>query len=492
MFQNPSFCLKPRTTRRLFILLTGLILVSLLISPAYAIGQSPSSTAWVINALPGPGLPFNPKKAQCFLNNNDWSAALLTDSGAIQIWTLSNGDWVESSQLSHPGISFTTFQIQDVNNDKSPEIIAGTSDPGFIDVFEYNDGHWVLNSSEKYVWSSVVNLSVGKFDETGTNYILVQNQDGYLFLFAKSGDVLDLVWKSPAVWRFFESAILRDVDGDHRDEMVVSYQNGGVAIIKMVNKAMVSVWENFLWGKVVTFTAGDWDNDGLPEIIFSTTQKVIYFLGYGGSGFQFEAQVSQFGFTPEQLAFRSFPDRRELLAADTSGKFHILSCDLKTKKWQENAASVTGRIAKVIVNPNNQDIYLWAYNQTSSNLEIINPKDMKLKYLDREYAQNPPAVYINNQWYISPRALSNIGDLGLSFQITKTVYKISNGPTLIEVLLKAPNIVKINGNTNDKLDKPYFFNNEIYLTATIYRQLFNLDITVNLAQRDIEIVKLLP
>jgi hypothetical protein len=150
-----------------------------------------------------------------------------------------------------------TFQIADINGDHNPEIIAGTSNPGFIYIYSFTDHHWILENYRKYIWSTITNIAVGHFDGTKTTYFVIQNEQGSLFLMKMSESSLDLVWKSPAAWKGIKSMLVKDLDNDGKDEIAAIYQTGGTAIFKVVNNAVVSVWNNNLWGKTLGITAGD-------------------------------------------------------------------------------------------------------------------------------------------------------------------------------------------------------------------------------------------
>ena len=204
-----------------------------------------------------------------------------------------------SQRFGPDDILFTTFQVKDINNDGVPEIIAGTVEPGFIYIYKLNNGKWELFNYGKYVWSAITYIAVGNFGGEPDNDILVQNQEGSLYLLKMSENSLDFVWKSPTVWRPISSGYVIDIDHDAKDEiMVVSYKTGGIAVLKMANNAVVSVWENYLWGKVLAVTSGDWNNDQQPEVMISTSQKVIYVLGWKtDGGYQFDDQWTQFNYT---------------------------------------------------------------------------------------------------------------------------------------------------------------------------------------------------
>ena len=89
-----------------------------------------------------------------------------------------------------------------------------------------------------------------------------------------------MIWKSPTVWRMINSMLVLDLDHDSKEEIIVCFKTGGIGILKLVNNQIISSWDNYLWGKVLVLTNGDWDNDKQDELLISTSQKVIYVLGF--------------------------------------------------------------------------------------------------------------------------------------------------------------------------------------------------------------------
>ena len=63
-----------------------------------------------------------------------------------------------------------------------PEIFTGTTDPGYIYMYKYSNGKYKLCNYEKYVWSTITYIAVGNFGGQPEFNILVQNQDGFLYL----------------------------------------------------------------------------------------------------------------------------------------------------------------------------------------------------------------------------------------------------------------------------------------------------------------------
>jgi hypothetical protein len=326
------------------------------------------------------------------------------------------------------------------------------------------------------VWSAITCIAVGNFSGEPGNDILVQNQEGSLYLLKMTDNSLDLIWKSPTVWRPISSGYVIDIDHDGKDEIVVSYKTGGIAILKLANNSVVSVWENYLWGKVLAVTSGDWNNDQQPEVLISTSQKVIYALGWStDGGYQFEDQWTQLNYTIEKLVFFTNNGLSQLLATDTAGKSHLLEYDTKSKVWIEDYIAPTGRIAQIIsADPKN--ILLWGYNRKMITVQAYSTKEIKLNYQDVDYQISPAAAYKNEILYVAPKALQAISDLNLSYKNNKTNFTITQGDQNVEVAKKDLTI-KVNGNLLSLTEPPIVVDGELQLPLSSYQTLFKLNLT---------------
>ena len=168
---------------------------------------------------------------------------------------------------------------------------------------------------------------------------------------------LDLIWKSQTPWKPVQSFNPVDLDNEGTDELVTVYKNGSIALLKVINNTLTSLGDNFPWGKVLATVTGDLNNDGLPEFILSTSQKTTYSLTFNGKKPIFKQAPLQFNYLVENLCFLN---SNQLIASDTSGKLHFV--ELIKDKWQETAIFQSGRISKMIQNPNESKVYLWGIN----------------------------------------------------------------------------------------------------------------------------------
>ncbi|HBE79542.1 MAG TPA: hypothetical protein DDW65_17460 [Firmicutes bacterium] len=462
---------KPRVFIYCFFVL-GIIFTGAYDSSAFSMGEQ------VPNITQGELLDLNSLTTQ-WLNINGKLSAISLINGKIAVYEAEDGqlqNWVKTQEFGPSDILFTTFQVKDINNDGVVEIIAGTAEPGFIYIYKLNNGHWELFNYGKYVWSAITYIAVGNFGSEPGNDILVQNQEGSLYLLKLGENSLDLVWKSPTVWRPIVSGYAVDIDHDAQDELVVVYKTGGIGVLKIVNNAAVSVWENYLWGKVMTMTTGDWEHDGQPEVLLSTSQKVIYALGWNANGgYQFEGQWTELNYVIENFVFFQNNGNSQLLATDTAGKLHLLEYEATKKIWQEGYIVPTGRIAQIIT-ADSKTALLWGYNRKLITLQTYPTQEIKLNYQSVDYQLIPAATFQKETLYLSPKALQEIPELNLTYKNNKTSFLITQGELKVEVL-KKDLTVKVNNKLVPNTGLPIVANGELQLSLANYQSLFNLNLT---------------
>lgn len=440
-------------------------------------------------------LNLNPLITQWLYLDGELNALSLIDGKIVIYLQNDTGVWEEKQRFGPEDINFTTFQARDINNDGSPEIVAGTVEPGFIYIYKLTDGAWELNSYGKYVWSRITNITVGNFSSAKSNDILVQNQEGSLFLLKKTENTIDLIWKSPKAWRPITLMQVLDLDNDSKEEIIVAYRTGGIGILRVQNNSIVSVWENYLWGKILGTAFGDWDHDNLPELMFSTSQKVVYLLGYRKeAGFQFEGLPFKFEFIIEKLVIMNIQGKNQLLATDTAGKTHLMEYVLKTKEWQEKFLCQTGRIAMILIEPELKEIYLWGANRSFITLEICKPETVKLQYRDDLFDLKPTVLFQNNHFYLAPRSFQGIPELLFSYDFKDSIYRIGLGETVLEIPKNKPENMTINGEVAPFTDQvmPIVINDILYLPLESYQKLWNINVVWNQLEKSIKIIEAEP
>jgi hypothetical protein len=444
-----------------------------------------SSGNLIANVFQGEVLDLNPLTTQWLSINGQLNAISLID-GKIVIFAPQNGlqDWTETQRFGPDDYPFTAFQVKDINDDGVAEIIAGTVEPGFIYIYKLENGKWELFNHGKYVWSAVTNITIGDFCSDPGNSILVQNQEGSLYLLKLTDDSLDLVWKSPTVWRPINFGYVIDIDNDGRDEIVVAYKTGGIGILKLSSNSAISVWENYPWGKIMAVASGDWSHDGHPDVFISTSQKVLYALGYSlDGGYQFKKQWTGLNYIIENLSFFTNNGMSQILATDTAGKSHLLEFDIKNQEWLENYMVSTGRIAKII-DAEPGIAMLWGSNRKLISVQAYSAKEVQLNFQGIDYQLSPPVTFKNDMLYIAPKSLQNITDLGLIYQNNKTGYTIIMGDQKIDVVKKDLTMKK-GGTLLTKADLPIVVDGELQLPLTSYQSLFQMNLTFDSIKKQI-------
>ncbi len=428
--------------------------------------------------------PYNTK----LLYWNGELNALSIINGKILYFRETGSKWLELQRFGPHDIKFTTFEIKDLNGDKTPEIIAGTEDPGLIYLYTLEYGQWNLLSYGKHVWSTINKILVGNFSGMGAQEFLVQNDEGYLFLLKSSGNSLDLIWKSPNVWQNVSMAVVSDIDNDSLDEVLVVYKTGGIAILKLANNAVVSIWENYPWGKILGLTVGDWDGDQQTEIIFSTSQKLLYILGENEDQFRYEGQFSDFDCVIEKLSFNTNQSSKALITTDTAGQLKALEFDSKERKWVEKFSNNTGRILDII-QPNQEQTILWSSKRNIIELSSYKLVPLQILYQDNQFQMAPNAVGLNNQIYIPPKSLAGISGLEISYNDQIQTYSILINERKFEFTKEEPNFVWVDGLSKIGLPiSPLIINNDLYLPLNVFQSVLDLNLTYNAENQTITLL----
>jgi hypothetical protein len=482
----------------MFLLVTGSFLAPSLMGAGNA-NSAPAPDNWCFLSIPGPMVDLNPNAQWMEIDGQLY--AITVDNGQIVIFGLDSAsggesaNWREIQRLSIPDTSITTFKVKDINNDNLPEIIAGTVEPGFIRIYRLIDGKWITNSNEKYVWSSITNIVIGHFDDPQVNNILVQNQKGMLYLLKITGDdnALDLVWQSPSVWRAAESFLSLDFDHDGNDEIMVSYKAGGIGILKAVNKEIVSIWDNYLWGKILSLSVGDWDDDQKPELFLSTSQKIIYILGFNNKTYQFEGRLSNLSYTTEKLFFAANGAKKQLLLTDTAGKLHFLEYYSKGQNWVEQFMYPTGRVAQIITPDLKEQVtvLLLGLNRKMLTVNALRTKEITLKYQDTDYNLTPPAWNRNNELCLAPKALANIPGFGLTYSADKSSFRLERNGTKVVVKKENDNklTVTVNGAGTLRSEDCLLVNRDLYISIRGLGELFKMTVKWEFFSKNIQFIE---
>jgi hypothetical protein len=424
-------------------------------------------------------LNLNPKNTKWYIVNERLQAFSLI-KGKITVFSQEGKFWTaESTSLGPSDLQITAFQVANIDDDPFPEILAGSSEPGLIYIYDYNpeQNSWESKDYGKYVWSSITYLCSGNFDDTPGTDILVQNQEGYLHVFHQTSNSLDLIWKSPVAWKQFGSILVKDLDNDSKDEIFVVFSNGGVAILKLVNNAITSVWENYPWGKVLSITSGDWNNDGFTEIMIGTSQKLIYVLGYNDENYSFKEQGTKFNFIADKLQYLKYDNSHYLTVMDSAGKFYFMEYYPQSKSWKPILTINTGKV-NALIGERPEKLILWSSNFLISELKIFKPKSFQIIYQNQRYDIKPGLIYKNNNFYISPESLTGIG-VSFEFSETDDNYRFGVNQIIYEISKQEPYEVKFNGNTVSVLTAPLRINDQLYFLIDDYETIFKLPFRID-------------
>ncbi len=465
--------------RRLFFrsLVILMIFVTIWASHLSATVTAVKPPNWYYSITVGESFERNPANTQWLVIENQLTAISL-EQDQLNIFTLDeHSNWVAAQSLKPSEIPLTAFATKDINNDGIPEIITGTAEPGYIYIYNLAQGKWILNHYDKYVWSAITQITAGKFDGLQTN-LLVQNQEGFLYLLKISDESLDIVWKSPTVWRQIASLVVSDIDRDFKDEIIVCYKTGGIAVLKLVNSQIVSAWDNYMWGKALAITEGDWDNDKLPELLISTSQKVIYILGSTDKAYQFENRITEFNYIAETLSLINEKDSNQLFTTDTAGKLHCYEYNSKTQKWLEQFTCQTGRIAQIIPANRRDSLLLWSQNRKLITLNAFKANRFKLKFDDTTFDPTPSVVYQNDTVYIAPKAFGAVAKSGITYFENKTAYTINRDRITLEIMKSNPQNYKLNKEPYPSQNQFLIMDNNLYLSSESYFKLLNIDLMV--------------
>lgn len=446
------------------------------LSAAVPVSKPPN---WYYNITLGESFDRNPGNTQWLFFENQLTAVTLEQDQLNIFMPDEHSKWAATQALKPSEIPLTAFTIKDINLDGIPEIITGTTEPGYIYIYNLDQGKWSLNPYEKYVWSAITQISAGKFDGQQIN-LLVQNQEGFLYLLKISDESLDIVWKSPTVWRQITSLLVLDMDKDSKDEIVVCYKTGGVGVLKLVNSQIVSAWDNYLWGKALAFVECDWDNDKLPEVLISTTQKVVYILGGVNQDYLFEDRITNFNYIAETLFLigGKNSNNNQLFTTDTAGKLHCYQYNIKAKQWLEQFTCQTGRITRIIPANRLDSLLLWSQNRKLITLNAFKSSRFKLIFNETSFELTPSAVYRNNVVYIAPKALGTVAESGVTYSETKTAYTISGGQMTLEITKSDPANYKLNNEIYPNQDQFLIIDNNLYLACESYLKLFDITLRV--------------
>ncbi len=326
-------------------------------SPAWT---QPVSSQWTVSSGTVQAWTNESLPEQFFRHDGQLFAVDLS-GGQLVIYQCIDNQWVEYQRFSAKGHRFTAVWVNERSS--RPEIIAGTDEPGFLYIFTMDEqSQWNVCDNHKYLWSNITHIASGTFTGAEETEYIVQNSEGSLFYLKRERDTLNIVWKSPSPWRHIRFLRVVDIDGDAIDEILVSYQNGSMAVLKVEKNAVVTKSEHYPWGRVLAVHFGDWNQDRKPGFMVTTSQMVNYILCFSDNSYKFSNAMWQSNYLIENLQFVS-GKTPQFMASDSSGHTHILEYNPSQKRWNEIQTISTGRIAQIIPQPDGQEFWLLGYNR---------------------------------------------------------------------------------------------------------------------------------
>jgi hypothetical protein len=316
-----------------------------------------ATVKWIMESGPPSNLKVTtPHKQFFFLEGYCHLAAI--KNGKIEIYQYAaESQWTKVQTLEVPEVAFTTCIVKDLNNDRIPEIIGGTTEPGFINIYYRNqERQWTTKSEAKYIWSTVVKMTTFHVAQNPNPLLAVQNKEGFLYVLKPSETALDLIWKSPAAWKPLDNLVAVNLDNNADDELLAIYKNGGIAILRTVKNALQPVWKYFPWGKILTAGYHDWAHNHKTELILPTTQRMVCIIKAKNRSFQ--ASQKPYDYVIERIYFVKAHNQKMMITTDTSGKTHLAEYSAKGKShWKEKQIFSTGRILEMFVK-NSEEILL--------------------------------------------------------------------------------------------------------------------------------------
>jgi hypothetical protein len=441
---------------------------------------------WVTQLDRAESFTLDPEQTAFLFYQNSLHLVTLERENLVIFKPSSPNHWDEKERFIAPDAGFSAFTIYDIQHDKTPEIIVGTREPGFLYIYQLStDGKWQSRNYGKYLWSSVRLIIVGRFNSDNEPYLLVQNFNGMLFLLHKTEQSLDLIWQSPNPWRLITDFRVADLDNDQRDEIFVLYQNSGFAILKMTGNTIAPVFENFPWGRILALTVGDWGQDQLPEVIFSTSQKLLYTLGFNEKEkiYRIKEENSRFNFIMERIFLTKENEQSRLLASDSYGKLHFYEQTTSNHQWQELFSVQTGRIGQIHQTLDNRFWLLSSGNRQLFSLTFCPISKLRLTFSGTEYPIEPELLNYESKYYLSLRALGKIAPLNMIYNFDQEAIYMQLGERVVELIQRASWIARVNGREEPLLNLPLRQGNDLYLTLTDYTRLFGREFSLNAAQK---------
>lgn len=191
----------------------------------------------------------------------------------------------------------TAVAVAPYDGEDPPAIWIGTENPGIVYVYTYDTGsrRFVRRERIRYAWADVQRLIPLDLDGSGFRDLAVVTRREELLLYRWTpggyepvplGDYGRLI-------RFVEA---RDVDGDHRDELVVARDANHLVVLSWQEAVearggeeefealeprarLVNLWENYIWGTHLALFVDTFRRNQPAEIIAISSQRMAHHFG---------------------------------------------------------------------------------------------------------------------------------------------------------------------------------------------------------------------
>lgn len=210
----------------------------------------------------------------------------------------------------------TALSVADLNGDGHTEVLVGLANPGAIDVFSWQGNELLESSSRRYLFSSPTSILVFEASTSPEPLVGVTTLDGRIVVYRwGEGELLpagtEFVEFVGQVPRFVGAVDLND---DQTKELVLLTGQSGLAILSWETGGVKLLWQNFPWGGIEGVTIGDLDQNGLPEIIVSTAQRILYGFGWSGQTYERLWQTNDLPAGTGTLSFLTTAEGTSLVA----------------------------------------------------------------------------------------------------------------------------------------------------------------------------------
>jgi len=201
--------------------------------------------------------------------------------GRVRIWSLNGGLHLMKEFDPYAGWQGGVAVAVGNVDGTGPEIVTapGPNGNSAIRVFKFQNGTVTrLHQFNAYFgWSGDVRIATGNFDGSGTDQIAIApgpNSTPQIRLFRAAGSLVRSFTDTTGSGTFTGGAFVgsADMDGDHKDELLVSFDKGTWALVKAYHEATASIlhvsWYAFSGYQGGVRTAGlDLNGDGKEEVL---------------------------------------------------------------------------------------------------------------------------------------------------------------------------------------------------------------------------------